>query len=179
MINLLPYEKRISLKALYRRRLIVIGFICIAAALMPLVLVLGVLSYVEYTEASFLGNQYTELESSAENGEAGSMVNQIRSTNAAITSFQKDFANTNKYSENIEKISTVRPSDISINKFNMSNKDNKKMLVISGVSGTRDSIIDFGNILDKKNGGMCSSVTVPVTTYARKVDVPFNITCEL
>lgn len=157
-----------------------VGFISVSVVILPLVFVLGVLSYVKYTEANLINSEYIELEAAAQNGEAGLMVNQIRSANSAISMFQNNFKSAKEHTKSIEQIVAVRPTDLRISKFHMTNnKEGKKILLISGISGTRDSIINFGSSLENKNGGMCASVNVPVTTYARRVEVPFNITCEL
>ena len=179
MINLLPYNRRAIMKSFYKKRLLVVAFITFSIALFPLVLVLVALSYIENMDYKFLVTQYAELQKQSQNDGGAELSSKIKEINTQITSFQGGIKQAKIVSGDIEKASVLRPGDVKISGFNFSKKSEKNILSISGVSGTRDSVIKYGNLLDKKNGGICSDVSVPVTTYAKRIDVPFVITCEI
>ncbi len=179
MINLLPYNKRALLKSSYKKRLTVVTFVSVSIALMPLVLVLLLLSYLQRMDYSILNTEFDNLKLNNQDSEVDKLTSDIKNFNAEISNFQNSLNKTKNISQDIVSAVNVRPSDVIVNNFSFSKQADKTVLVIMGVSGTRDSIIKYGSSLDKKNNGICSDVSLPVTTYAKKVDVPFSITCSI
>ncbi len=179
MINLLPYNRRELLKSSYKKRLMVITFISASVALMPLLLVIILLSYLQQMDYSILNTQFDNSKSNNKDAEVDKLIEEIKGVNIDIKFFQDGLSRTKHISEDLQSIVKARPGDVTVNNINFSKTGGKATIIIFGISGTRDSIIKYGNALDKKNGGICSEVSLPVTTYAKKIDVPFSITCNI
>jgi hypothetical protein len=179
MINLLPYSRRIFLKSLYKKRLLVVGLFSVTIAMLPLILVLGLFSYLEYSNSNVLQDQYNNLVSLQESGEAKGLFDQVKQANSTIDFFKNDTNSVKPVTTNIEKVLALRPNDIRITAIDYTKNEKVNVLNINGVSGTRDSILKYSEILDMKKSGFCKSVSVPVDTYTKKTDLPFTITCNI
>lgn len=179
MINLLPYSSRIQLKSLYKKRLIVVGLFGIATVFLPLVLVVGVFSYVQFINFQFINNNYEKLLSIQNSTETENLSSQVKSINQSIKFFESSIISSQNVTDNIEKLINLRPVGIILNSFDFK-KDNKKSTInIKGIASSRATIIQYSNILDYKNGGICHNINIPVDTYTKKNEVPFNLVCMI
>ncbi len=179
MINLLPYNKRALLKSDYKKRLTVVTFLTASVALTPLVLVLFLLAYLQRMDYSIFNNQLENLKLNNQDTVIDKLTDEIRIFNGEIKNFEDGLGKTKNVSQDILSVVNARPGDVIVNNISFSKQADKATIIIMGVSGSRDSIIKYGSALDKKNNGVCSEVSLPVTTYAKKVDVLFSITCSI
>ena len=179
MINLLPYSSRVQLKSLYKKRLIVVGLFGVATVFLPLVLVLGVVSYVEFTNLQILNNNYKKLLSIRDDAGTENLTNQVKSINQSIKFFESSLDSSKNITKKIENVISLKPSGILLNSFDFKKIDNSGSLSLRGIASSRDVIIQYSNILDIKNNGICNSVNVPVDTYTKKTEVPFTLVCVI
>ncbi len=176
MINLLPYSRRALLKTLYKKRLIVVGLFGVAAILIPLVFVLIVISYLQYQNLNAIQTRFNLLNQQRQDEGIDDLSKEIQNVNFGISAFKESVSKIKPVSKITEDIISSRPSDVKIISFDFVNTTTAS---ITGVSGSRDSIISYGNILGKDGKNFCIDVNVPVTTYTKKNDVPFSITCTI
>jgi hypothetical protein len=179
MINLLPYDRRSLLKASYKKRLLVVGFFALSLVLVPLLLVLGVLAYEQHLNIGILSVQYEKLKNSKELIGTTELFNQVKNLNNSISFIDDSISSTKNVSLDIEKVLALRPDDMLVKSIEFSKSDNVSTLNITGIAESRDSIIRYASFIDVKNSGICKSVSIPVGTYTKKNEVPFNITCVI
>jgi hypothetical protein len=179
MINLLPYSHRIQLKSLYKKRLIVVGLFFFAISILPLLFVLGFLSYFEYINVNYLNKQYSSLVNIQESGEVKNLLDNVKSINNKIDFLKKDIVSIKPVTSNIEKVLLLKPDDIKITAIDYAKTDKNNIININGVSATRDSILKYSDVLNVNKSGFCKNVNVPVDTYTKKSNVPFTITCDI
>ncbi len=177
MINLLPYNRRILLKSHYKRRLLVVALVTINLALLPFLVVIGVLIFMQHSTTSVLAAQYEKINESTNIQNLVLLTKKINTTNDIVNSFTTALSSSKPVSVNIEKAVSIKPVAIHIHGFEFSAQESGDVLVLSGISNDRSAIIQYGNLLSSE--GLCRNVTLPVTTYTKKVDVPFTISCTL
>jgi len=179
MINLLPYSHRIQLKSLYKKRLIVVGLFGVGTVFLPLLLVIGVLSYIEFTNIKILDSNYQKLIDARNLTGTDDLSNNVKSINKSINFFESNIYKSKKVTDNIQSLISLRPKDVTVNSFDFKKTDKAGVISIRGVSVSRNSIIEYSNILDVKNNGICNTINIPVDTYTKKNEVPFALICTI
>lgn len=180
MINLLPYNRRILLKSQYKIKLVVVAIVATTIAILPFLIVTGVISFLQYSNINTLEKDYKNYLIFREDQGVAGLSTSIVDMNNLINSFQKNLTNTKPVSNIIDQIIAIRPDGIKINnlEFKKALKEGDS-LSISGVSKDRIDIIEYVNLLGTGQSNICKKVTVPVKTYIKKTDIPFTILCTL
>lgn len=180
MINLLSYERRLNLKSLYRERLIIVAFLVVAVALVPFILAVWALSYTEYSNIRALTVQEKNTTELRRAQGLEDLFNNVREANRIIGTMQGSLKESRPISSDIENILRFRGTDISITGFEFSKTEKTKEQIISikGMAKSRDAVINFGAALSDPIDGICKKINLPLTTYTKKVDIPFTLTCD-
>lgn len=176
MINLLPYERLQKLKSLYKEKLIIVALFAAAVAMAPLILVLGATSYAEYRNTRGLESQYAKMKDLRQIQGVDNLTEDIKEINRIIGTSQASLRAAGGISKDIVRFATLRGTDIRVTGIESSDSD---AVSIRGVARNREAVIAYGSALSEPKTGVCASVNVPVTTYTKKVDVPFTIICTL
>ena len=180
MINLLPYNRRIQLKSQYKMKLVVVALFATAIAILPFVIVTGVMLFLQYSQIGTLSKNYEQAVIFREEQGVTDLSKTIISVNELIASFQKNLGNARSVSNTIEHAISIRPAMFKTTSFEFktSPKDGN-ILTINGISDDRAGIIEYINLLGMGHSNICKKVSVPVKTYIKKTNVPFIISCLL
>lgn len=179
MINLLPHERKNILNKLYKQHLSVAFITMFSFALLPLVITAAVLSFGEYINLNILNKEYETANETLTNSGLGGVIQNLANTNDKVSFLKNDFKKSKSAHSVLQKIISLRPNNIRINYISYSGSDKTNTIVITGVADNREAVISFGSILNSKENKICSNVKLPVSTYTKKIDVPFTVTCDV
>ncbi len=177
MINLLPYERRIKLRSSYKERFVVVALFAVAITLVPLILVVAATSYIKYSNIDSINSEYSKMKDLRQTQGIEKLTDSIKDLNRIIGTFQGSIKESRPISPDITKIVNSRTSEIKIT--GVESIISEGAISIRGVAKNREAIINYGAILSTPKTGPCKSINVPVTTYTKKIDVPFTILCAI
>ena len=177
MINLLPYEERVALKSKYKRKLLVVAIFAVSFALLPLVIVLGVVTYFEHSNLNIISAQYNKLKNNDKVNNTDILYQEIKNSNENIDNLN-DAINAQKSVEYyIEKSVEYKPKNTKLLSFSY-NKDINRLTIV-GIASSREDIITYTANLNNQKTGICKKINVPVSAYTKKIDAEFVLTCDL
>lgn len=177
MINLLPFENKISVKKEYLKRIFVIANIFIMFILFSAILLI----YPSFSYSNELEANYNRELAFYKNGDniknTESIVLNLNKKLSILKKQKKDFR---EISVIVEKIINNKDSGIKLNSFSYVKKIDEKTKdtgIINGHSDSRASLISFVDLL--KKDASFSNVNSPLANLLKTNDTEFSITIEL
>lgn len=174
MLNLLLKEQKHNIKKEYVIRLIY-AFLILLSVVLLLWSVSIIPSFVSVQiEKKIFKPQQDILKqvSTLENG--GSYDDYIKELNNKITLLAEP-----EYivSDLVREIVSRQVRSVRLNIIEFVKNGDKAQVNISGVSNTRESLVEFSNLLEESE--QFESVEVPFSSFARNVDIPFTVTINV
>jgi multidrug efflux pump subunit AcrB len=77
----------------------------------------------------------------------------------------------------IQKVTERQPRDINILSLNFEKEAGKNLIIVQGTANSRSGLSDFVKTLETVSE--FESVTLPFSSFAREVDIPFSITINI
>jgi hypothetical protein len=173
MLNFLPEQLRKSVKREYLLRVlsIFLGFLFFAGIIL---IALFVPSQALYLYKDAVVSNELSMMKSVEAISKDDPVRAIRSANDIIKSTDLNIQ-TVRISDLVLSALKIKGSGVSVTDISVSTNDPLSKFVISvgGISKSRDGLISF--VKDLKDGGMFSSVDLPVSDLVKSTDVDFSL----
>jgi len=179
MINLLPQERKNILKKTHKVNLLVAFVTMFSFAILPLAITAGVLSFSEYINLNIIKKDHNKANEALFKSGLGDVIQNLNNTNDKINFLKTDFKKSKSVYVVLEKILSLKPNTIKINSINYVGGEKSNTITISGTADNRDAVISFGSILSSKDNKICNNIKLPVSTYTKKINVPFTVNCDV
>lgn len=175
-MNLLPKTEKDNIKKGLKRRFAIVSMILLSAA--------SLIGLVMFLPSYFLASSYLSkdasggyLSESKDSDSVKEIMNLPIEIKSKLIFFQ---SNTDSISvaDILSKIVSFLPKGVKLYSMSFSNNQNyneKKgtLILISGISSDRDSLINFSSLLEKSD--LFSIVEVPVSSLTKERDLPFSM----
>jgi len=174
MLNLLPQDVQAQQRREYRLRLGAVALLFLAFAF-----IVGIVSLLPFAVSSGV-----ELMATKRDSTSNTVAPQIdRTALDEVLAFKGELnllvpaepQPTYSFAKSIKDATLDKPDGVSLSSFSFASVSGEAMqLVLSGVSATRDALVEFSQRLS--SDAAFSSVDLPISNLSKKSDIDFSIT---